>query len=382
MKASNRIRGSKDYYFATKLAEIKRMEDEGKSIINLGIGSPDLPPDHRVKTAMEQQVHEQSAFTYQSYRGLEGLRQATYQWYLQDYKVELGSDKDWLITHGSKEGLHFVLLAYLDEGDEVLIPDPGYPAYASGVKLAGGNAIPYDLTEDRDWYPDINQLSKSITSKTKALIINYPHMPTGGLPVQEKLSELLAFAKKHSLLIIHDNPYSHTLAKDPFSIFQMEDSHNCIELNSLSKSASMAGARVGFIVGRKALIEPVFTIQSSFSSGMFQPIQYAAIAALEQSKAYRESTNEIYFERKKTLQGLLSDLGCSFSSNSQGLFVWARIPESAKSGEAFSDEILQRSGVFMPPGMIFGRNGERYIRGSICSPIDVIDLARQRIKES
>lgn len=378
MKAANRLNGSRDYYFATKLAQIREMENSGVDVINLGIGSPDLPPDLKVKEAMKSSVHEESAFSYQSYRGIEQLRAATYDWYLNEYRVLLNDEKDWLITHGSKEGLHFALLAYLDEGDEVLIPDPGYPAYASGVKLAGGTAVTYNLKEDNDWHPDLDDLSNQLSPKTKAIILNYPHMPTGGIPDVDKLEQILAFAGKNRLLVIHDNPYSHTLSDCPFSIFQLDGSENCIELNSLSKSASMAGARVGFILGRKELIGPIFTIQSSFSSGMFQPIQHGAVVALQHSRAYRESTNLIYKERKHQLQSLMTQLGCSFQSSSQGLFVWAKIPDSETSGEAFSESILQTAGVFMPPGMVFGRNGERYIRGSICSSVERIKEAQAR----
>lgn len=381
MRPSQRTEGSKPYYFATKLAEIRAMEAAGQPVINLGIGSPDMAPPVEALHALIQDVQRPGAFMYQSYRGLPELREAVRLWYAEDYRVTVPEHAEPLLTQGSKEALHFVLLAYLNPGEEVLVPNPGYPAYPSAAKLAGGRAVPYDLDPSHGWLPQVEVLNAAATERTRVLMLNYPHMPTGAAPDLRVLEAVLAWAASREVLVVHDNPYSHTLSEEPFSLFQCAGSwEGSIELNSLSKSASMAGGRLGLVLGSAELLAPAFTVQSSFSSGTFRPLQRAAIAALQHAREYRQSTNAVYRERKAAVHALFDHLGCAYDPEAQGLFVWAEVPPCYAQAEALSEALLQQAHVFMPPGHIFGSRGARYLRASLCQPIRVIQDALTSIQ--
>jgi len=381
MKASDRANEIQEYFFSKKLAEIRKLIASGKDIINLGIGSPDLKPSAIAIDSFSDSLREQDAFKYQSYKGIPELTDAIQKWYKEQYGIDLQSEMDIIPLIGSKEGLHFLSLAYLNPGDEALIPNPGYPAYSSAIKIAGASPIAYDLNAKSDWHPDLDSLKKLVNEKTKIIFINYPHMPTGQKADRDKLSELIEFAKNNNILICNDNPYSHTLAEKPFSIFQISGAmSHCIELNSCSKSHSYAGARVGMIIGLKKWIDPVFKIQSSFSSGMFKPIQKAAIVVLENSSDYTKASNQIYRKRRTLVQELFQELNCTYSTYAEGMFVWAKIPSRYKNGEELSDHLLYNANVFITPGIVFGTNGEKYLRASLCQTEDQIKECTNRIK--
>ncbi len=371
----------KEYYFSTKLREIRSMEARGVRVINLGIGSPDLAPHPDVISELADSLHTEKSFAYQPYAGIPELKNELLSWYNRTYDLELDKEITSVPLLGSKEGLHFLALAYLNPGEKALIPNPGYPAYQSAIGLAGGEPVSYTLSAKNGWHPDLNELEELADEHNKLLFINYPHMPTGQPADKTKLTELVQWCKKKNILLCNDNPYSQVLAPSPFSIFQLEGAvQSCIELNSLSKSASLSGARVGFMTGREELIHPVFKIQTSFSSGMFKPVQLAAIKALHRGAEYTSNTNQIYSERRKLIWQLLEMLGCSFNQDSHGLFVWARYPNQNTDSYTFSDELLNNQHIFLTPGELFGSQGAGYIRASLCQPENVIKEAITRIK--
>lgn len=379
MTPSKRSNSIKEYYFSQKLAEIKKLEEEGKFIINLGIGSPDLPPHATVGEILKSEILQPNAFKYQPYKGIEGLRTQMLDWYTSIYEVQLSDAFISIPLLGSKEGIHFLALAYLNPGDKALIPNPGYPAYSSAIQLAGGVPVKYSLTQQTEWHPSIKELETLVTDKTKVMFINYPHMPTGQNPNPEILSELMHWAQKRDILICNDNPYSQILTQKPFSIFQLKGAvKNCVELNSLSKSSSMAGARVGMISGESKLLNPIFKIQTSFSSGMFKPIQMAAIEALLRSKEQSQHINKVYQKRRNLIWKLLDNLECQYSKTNSGMFVWASYKNHMNSFE-FSDWLLQEYGLFLTPGEVFGSEGKGYIRASLCAHADEILTAINRI---
>ncbi|MFK7757903.1 MAG: pyridoxal phosphate-dependent aminotransferase [Flavobacteriales bacterium] len=379
MRPSERAVSIQEYYFSTKLAQIREMEANGKSIINLGIGSPDLAPHTEVIDVLKSEIDQPEAFKYQPYSGIEELRKEFIVWYQKEYHLKVDDLFTSIPMLGSKEALHFLALAYLNPGDKALIPNPGYPAYSSAIKLAGGITVPYSLTQKNSWHPDLEELDQLVDEHTKVIFINYPHMPTGTRGDKARLSDLLQFAKDRKVLVCNDNPYSQILARKPFSVFQLEDAFStCIELNSLSKSASMAGARIGVMSGEKSLLEPIFKIQTSFSSGMFKPLQMAAIRALKRSKEYCKLTNQIYERRRKLVWALLDELNCDYDRAADGMFVWARF-KNQKSSYEYSDQLLNQSGVFITPGEIFGTEGNGYIRVSLCVSEQKINTAIDRI---
>lgn len=382
MNPSNRANSIHEYFFSKKLAEIKDLNDQGKDIINLGIGSPDLAPDKSVLTSLSKEINTPGNFQYQSYKGVLELTKAAFNWYNSYYHLKLDSNFSILPIMGSKEGINFLSLAYLDNGHEALIPNPGYPTYSAAIKLAGAAPIQYHLDSDTSWHPDLESLKNTVNGKTKVLFVNYPHMPTGQAPNSEKLQRLVEFAIKHGILICNDNPYSHILTNSPFSIFQLKGAEKCcVELNSISKSHSMAGARIGFIVGNSALLQPIFKIQSTFSSGMFKPLQLAAATALNNSTSYFKQINQIYSSRKTLVHELLDLIGCHYSESDVGLFVWAKIPEHYKNGLNLSNDLLAHAGVFVTPGFVFGSNGDQYIRVSLCQSAETLTKAKNRISK-
>ncbi|OSZ80343.1 aminotransferase [Chitinophagaceae bacterium IBVUCB2] len=381
MKISKRLEGIGEYYFSQKLREIEELNKAGKNIINLGIGSPDMPPHPDVIKTLQEESAKPTTHAYQSYKGSVVLRKAVCEWYRKWYRVELDPDTEVLPLIGSKEGIMHICMTYLDKGDKVLVPNPGYPTYRSAVKLAGGKCVEYKLTEKNNYHPDFDKLSKSKLKKVKLMFVNYPQMPTGQLSTKELFEKLVAFGKKHNILIIHDNPYSFILNEEPASLLSVEGATDCvIELNSLSKSHNMAGWRVGMLCGAKERIEEVLRFKSNMDSGMFLPAQLAAATALGLGKEWHDEVNAIYRARREKVFELLQLLNCEFSKEQVGMFVWARIPGSYKDGYVLSDEVLYKSNVFITPGGIFGNAGNKYIRVSLCAPVEKFEEAILRIK--
>lgn len=363
---AKRLDSVQEYYFSRKLKEVRQLMFEGKPIINMGIGSPDLAPHSSVIEAIQNALFDKKAHEYQSYQGLPELRQGFADFYATNFKVALNSVNEILPLMGSKEGIMHVSLAFLNENDEVLIPNPGYPTYASVTELVQAKAIYYDLSENNGWKPDFEELEKKDLSKVKLMWVCYPHMPTGANATLDLYQKLIDFGKKHNILIVNDNPYSFVLNNNPLSIFQIEGAKEiALELNSLSKTFNMAGWRVGMVAGNASLIDAVLKVKSNMDSGMFYGIQKGAIAALQLGKDWFESQNEIYTNRRNLIFQLAQKMNCTFDINSVGLFVWAKLPEG-KQSEEFIDYLLYEKHLFLTPGTIFGNNGEGYIRFSLC----------------
>ncbi len=363
---AKRLDSVQEYYFSRKLKEVRQLMFEGKPIINMGIGSPDLAPHSSVIEAIQNALFDKKAHEYQSYQGLPELRQGFADFYATNFKVALNSVNEILPLMGSKEGIMHVSLAFLNENDEVLIPNPGYPTYASVTELVQAKAIYYDLSENNGWQPDFEELEKKDLSKVKLMWVCYPHMPTGANATLDLYQKLIDFGKKHNILIVNDNPYSFVLNNNPLSIFQIEGAKEiALELNSLSKTFNMAGWRVGMVAGNASLIDAVLKVKSNMDSGMFYGIQKGAIAALQLGKDWFESQNEIYTKRRNLIFQLAQKMNCTFDINSVGLFVWAKLPEG-KQSEEFIDYLLYEKHLFLTPGTIFGNNGEGYIRFSLC----------------
>ena len=380
METSKRLEGIGEYYFSQKLREIEELNKQGKNIINLGIGSPDQPPHPDVIKVLQEESAKSNVHAYQSYKGSPVLRKAMSDWYKKWYNVELNADTEILPLIGSKEGIMHICMTYLNKGDEVLVPNPGYPTYRSAVMLAGGKCKEYNLREKNNYEPDFDKLSKKGLKKVKLMFVNYPQMPTGQLPSKDLFEKLVAFGKENNILIIHDNPYSFILNENPMSLLSIEGAKDCvIELNSLSKSQNMAGWRVGMLCGAKERIEEVLRFKSNMDSGMFLPVQLAAAKALGLGKEWYEEVNSIYKVRREKVFELLDLLECKYSKQQAGLFVWAKIPSKYKTGFELSDEVLYNSNVFMTPGGIFGDAGEKYIRVSLCAPVERFEEAKQRI---
>lgn len=380
---AKRLQGTQEYYFSRKLREIDQLNAEGKAVINLGIGSPDLPPHASVIEALNTQAHRPDTHAYQGYKGIPALRKAIADWYLRFYNVTLQPDTEVLPLIGSKEGIMHICMTYLQEGDEALVPNPGYPTYRAAVELSGAKVVDYDLTEANHWLPDLDALDKTDLSKVKLMWVNYPHMPTGTKADTAFFEKLVAFGKQHNILICHDNPYSFILNDQPQSLLAVPGAKDVVlELNSLSKSSNMAGWRVGMLAGKEEYITEVLRFKSNMDSGMFQPVQAAAVKALELGKDWYDALNTIYAGRRKKVMELLDVLGCRYDPQQVGLFVWAKIPAGYADGYAVSDEVLQQAFVFITPGGIFGTNGNGYIRVSLCKDEKVFEEAISRIKKA
>ncbi|TMI61845.1 MAG: aminotransferase class I/II-fold pyridoxal phosphate-dependent enzyme [Bacteroidetes bacterium] len=391
MEIAKRLEGIVEYYFSQKLREIDELNKQGRNVINLGIGSPDLPPHPDVIKTLQDEAAKPNVHAYQSYKGSPVLRKAMSDWYKKWYEVDLNPDTEVLPLIGSKEGIMHICMTYLNKGDEVLVPNPGYPTYTSAVKLAGGKCVEYKLRAKNNYEPDFDKLEKSKLKKVKLMFVNYPQMPTGQLPSKELFEKLVTFGSKHKILIIHDNPYSFILNENPMSLLSIDGAKDCvIELNSLSKSQNMAGWRVGMLCGAKERIEEVLRFKSNMDSGMFLPVQFAAAKALTLGKDWHDEVNKVYNERRIRVFELLDLLKCKYSKQQAGMFVWAKVSpippkEGLKShqlgrGGILSDEILYTCAVFITPGGIFGSAGNDYIRVSLCSPVEKFEEAIERIK--
>jgi len=380
IKVSERLKGIGEYYFSQKLREIEQLNKQGKNIINLGIGSPDLPPHPDVVKILQEESSKPNTHAYQSYKGSPVLRNAIAQFYKNWYHVEVNADTEVLPLIGSKEGIMHICMTYLNNGDEAFIPNPGYPTYSSAVKLAGGKCVEYELKEENNWEPDFNELEKLDLSKVKLMWVNYPEMPTGKPATTQLFEKVVAFGKKHNILICHDNPYSFILNNKPISLLSVDGAKDvAIELNSLSKASNMAGWRVGMMVGAKERIEEVLRFKSNMDSGMFLPVQLAAAKALSLGTEWYEELNSVYTKRREVVYQLLDVLNCSYDKSQVGMFVWAKIPAAYKDGYVLSDEVLYNKNVFITPGGIFGSNGNGYIRISLCAKEEVLQQALQRI---
>ncbi|MGN6438431.1 MAG: pyridoxal phosphate-dependent aminotransferase [Agriterribacter sp.] len=385
ISTAKRLDGIGEYYFSTKLREIDELNKQGKQVINLGIGSPDLPPHPDVIKTLQDESAKPNVHAYQNYKGSPVLRKAIAGWYKNWYHAELDPDTEILPLIGSKEGIMHICMTYINEGDNVYVPNPGYPTYRSAAKLAGGNIVEYTLEENNNWKPDFKALAKQIAAsangRSALLFVNYPHMPTGQLPDKAFFEELVAFAKANNVLLVHDNPYSFILNDSPLSILSVEGAKEvAIELNSLSKSQNMAGWRLGMLCGAKERIDEVLRFKSNMDSGMFLPVQLAAAKALGLGKDWYDSINAIYKQRREKVFELLELLNCEFSKSQAGMFVWAKIPGSYADGYALSDEVLYGSSVFITPGGIFGSAGNGYVRISLCCTEEKIQESINRIK--
>jgi aspartate/methionine/tyrosine aminotransferase len=378
---SKRLEGIGEYYFSQKLAEIAEINKQGEAVINLGIGSPDMPPHPEVIQVLNEEAMKPNVHGYQSYKGAEVLRNAVAQWYKKWYGVGLNPATEILPLIGSKEGIMHICMTYLNEGDIALIPNPGYPTYKSAVQLAGGKCLEYELKEENNWLIDFVVLEQQDLSKVKLMWVNYPQMPTGQLPTKRFFEGLVAFGRKHNILICHDNPYSFILNEHPMSLLSVEGAKDVVvELNSLSKASNMAGWRVGVLCGAKERINEVLVFKSNMDSGMFLPVQLAAAKALSLGKEWYDGINAVYRKRRVKTYELLNLLGCEYSPDQAGLFVWAKIPSTYKNGFELSDEILYSARVFITPGGIFGSAGEKYIRVSLCATEEKFQDSIDRIK--
>jgi len=379
MKAAKRLDTVQEYYFSKKLREVRGLMAAGKPIINMGIGSPDLQPPAKVLEAIQNSLHDASAHKYQSYQGLPELRNAISNFYKNKLSVVSDPENEVLPLMGSKEGIMHISMAFLNEGDKVLIPNPGYPTYTSVTKLVGAEPLFYNLSAANNWQPDFKELEGQNLSKVKIMWVNYPHMPTGTNALTETFEKLVAFGKKHDILIINDNPYSFILNDTHKSILQVDGAKEiALELNSLSKTFNMAGWRVGMVLGNQKYINEILKVKSNMDSGMFYGIQKGAIEALSLSDSWFLEQNKIYTERRNLIWQLADKLDCVYDRNSTGLFVWAKI-QAGKKSEEVTDTILYGKDIFITPGTVFGSQGEGYIRFSLCVSSTIIKKAISRI---
>jgi aspartate/methionine/tyrosine aminotransferase len=379
MKTAKRLEHIEEYYFSRKLKEVSHLISQGKPIINLGIGSPDLMPPKSTVNSLIEALKSPTAHKYQSYTGIESLRLAIKSFYFNNYNVDLNHEYEILPLIGSKEGIMHISLAFLDEGDEVLIPNPGYPTYSSVTKIVGAKPIFYDLKELNSWLPNIKDLEKMNLSKVKIMWVNYPNMPTGSNCSLSFFNDLISFCEERNILLINDNPYSFILNDNPISLLMARKSKYCLELNSLSKSHNMAGWRLGMVVGSKENISNILKIKSNMDSGMFLPIQIGAVDALNQSNNWYNDLNKIYLKRKKVVVKICEKLNLNFNKSGSGLFLWGKIPSNFKKSEDFIDELLYDKNIFITPGSIFGSNGEGYVRISLCCDENKLKEALKRL---
>lgn len=377
---ADRVLEVKEYYFSRRLREIAKLNAKGADIISLGIGGPDRPPHPEVIVTLSEEAAKPGNHSYQPYVGLPALRKAMADWYEKWYGVTLNPDTEIQPLIGSKEGILHVSLAFLNPGDGVLVPNPGYPTYSSVSRLAQAELYNYDLTEENGWLPDFDALEKLPLEKIKLMWINYPHMPTGTPATMELFEKIVAFGKKHNIIIAHDNPYSFILNDKPLSLLQVDGAKDiAIEMNSMSKSHNMAGWRIGMLASNPQFINWILKVKSNIDSGQFKPIMLAAAKGLAAGKEWYDEVNSVYASRRKVAEEIMEALGCTFNPSQKGLFLWGRIPDSCESSEALADKVLYDASVFVTPGFIFGSNGDRYIRISLCATEENMRRALDRI---
>ncbi len=378
---AQRVNEIQEYYFSKKLKEVAQLNAQGADIISLGIGGPDRMPHGEVIDTLCEQARLEGNHSYQPYVGIPQLRQAFAQWYKRWYGVELDANTEIQPLIGSKEGILHVSLAFLNPGDGVLVPNPGYPTYSSVSRLAQAEIFTYDLTEENGWMPDFDSLEQLPLDRIKLMWINYPHMPTGAQASLDLFEKIVAFGKRHNIVIAHDNPYSFILNDKPLSLLQINGAKDiAIEMNSMSKSHNMAGWRIGMLASNPTFINWILKVKSNIDSGQFRPLMLAAVKGLEAGKEWYDTLNAVYSSRRKVAEEIMTQLGCRFDPNQRGLFLWGRIPDNEPSSESLADKILYDARVFITPGFIFGSNGQRYIRISLCATEEKMQQALTRIK--
>ncbi len=382
IRPAHRVEDIKEYWFAGKMREVARLNAEGYDVVSLGVGGPDRMPAIDVVETLCQSAHKEGHHTYQIASGIPQLREAMSRWYKTHYGVELNPETEVLPLIGSKEGVLHVSLAFVNPGDKVLVPDPGYITYTSVSKMLGAEVINYDLKAGNKWMPDFKQLERiAARGGIKLMWVNYPNMPTGACASMELFEKLVDFGKRHNIVIVHDNPYSFILNEHPESILSVAGAKDiAIELNSLSKSHNMSGWRMGMLVANPEFTSWVRKIKSNIDSGQFKPIMEAAVKALELSGNWYTTLNEVYSNRRKVAERIMSALGCEFDKSQRGLFLWGKLPEGIDNSAEFADKILYEAKVFIVPGFIFGDNGEGYIRISLCAPVERMEIALKRIE--
>lgn len=388
MKASRiepaqRVSMVKEYYFSKKLKEVARLNAEGRDIISLGIGGPDRPPHARVVDTLCEYAHRSDTHGYQPYVGPVELRQAYADWYRRWYGIELNPANEIQPLIGSKEGILHITLAFVNPGDGVLVPNPGYPTYTSVSRLAGAEIFTYNLKEENAWYPDFDELESLPLDRIKLMWVNYPNMPTGAPATHELYEKIVDFGRRHNILIVNDNPYSFILNDNPISMLSVEGAKDVvIEMNSLSKSHNMAGWRMAMLASNAQFVEWVLKVKSNIDSGQFRPAMLAAVEALKCDSDWFDELNAVYARRRRVAERIMDALGCTFDPRQRGLFLWGKIPDAAESSEKFADNILYNARVFITPGFIFGSNGERFIRISLCATEGKMEEALTRIKQT
>lgn len=379
---ANRVGSVQEYYFSRKLKEVAEMNAAGKNVINLGVGSPDLPPSERTIETLCEHAHQPNEHGYQPYVGIPELRKGFADWYKTWYNVDLDPKTEIQPLIGSKEGILHISLAFLNPGDGVLVPNPGYPTYSSVSKLVEANLIPYELKEELGWQPDFEELEKMDLSNVKLMWTNYPNMPTGANASMELYEKLVAFGKKHGIIICNDNPYSFILNEHPLSILSVPGAKDiCIEMNSMSKAHNMPGWRMAMLASNAQFVQWVLKVKSNIDSGQFKPMQHAAVEALSAPKEWYDNMNRVYRSRRDLAGQIMHTLGCEYDEKQVGMFLWGKIPAGAKGSEAIADKVLYEANVFLTPGFIFGSQGERYIRISLCCKKETLEEALKRVKK-
>ena len=378
---ANRVGSVQEYYFSKKLKEVAEMNAAGKNVINLGVGSPDLPPSEQTIETLCEHARKANEHGYQPYVGIPELRKGFADWYKTWYNVDLDPKTEIQPLIGSKEGILHISLAFLNPGDGVLVPNPGYPTYSSVSKLVEARLIPYELKEELGWQPDFEELDKMDLSNVKLMWTNYPNMPTGANASVELYEKLVAFGRKHGIIICNDNPYSFILNEHPLSILSIPGAKEiCIEMNSMSKAHNMPGWRMAMLASNAQFVQWILKVKSNIDSGQFKPMQYAAVEALSAKKEWYDNMNRVYRSRRDLAGQIMRTLGCEYDENQVGMFLWGRIPDSAESGEAIANKVLYEANVFLTPGFIFGSRGERYIRISLCCKNETLEEALKRIE--
>lgn len=378
---ANRVSVVQEYYFSRNNRRLDAMRKSGVEVINLGIGSPDLPPAPEVIETLAREAQNPNAHGYMPYVGVPALREGYAEWYKRWYGVEFNPADEVLPLIGSKEGIMHIMMAFINEGDGVLVPDPGYPTYSSVAQLVGARTIKYKLYEELDWQPNFDELEQMDLSGVKMMWINYPNMPTGASATIELYKRIVDFGRRHNILIVNDNPYSFILHEKPISLMAVEGAKDvAIELNSMSKAHNMAGWRFGVAVSNAEVISTILRVKSNMDSGVFKPMQLAAVEALKLGREWFDEVNAEYRRRQVVAFEIMDALGCKYNKKQGGLFVWARIPDEWDSAEALSDKVLNETGVFITPGFIFGSQGERFLRISLCAKVEIFEKALAKIK--